>query len=164
MMEIKTIDLASPLLNMRVMELLAEVDHEFEPPLSSRLNLSEYAMKLRERGQVIGGFADNVLRGIIGFYCNDQITHTGFITIVAVRPVFRARGLGTELILAALKVARQAGMVKVHLQTSTRNRAARWYEKIGFRTVGAAPERPGGHGILMEYVFADPVAEGQAID
>jgi hypothetical protein len=51
---------------------------------------------------------------------------------------------------AALQQARQAGMARVRLETSATGQAARLYERLGFRVIGVASERPGGNGIMME--------------
>ena len=56
---------------------------------------------------------------------------------VAMRPVFRGRGLGTILIHHALMVAAKRGTGRATLEVRASNeRARRLYERLGFRLTG----------------------------
>lgn len=52
---------------------------------------------------------------------------------IVVHDDFQGKGLGTTLIQYMIEIARERGLKKVHLKTSTENiRAIRVYEKVGF--------------------------------
>lgn len=59
--------------------------------------------------------------------------HRGWLYTVAVLPEFRRRGIGTDLVLHAIKALRAAGCIKVNLQIRATNAAVRgFYESLGF--------------------------------
>jgi [ribosomal protein S18]-alanine N-acetyltransferase len=60
---------------------------------------------------------------------------------VAVVPDQRGRGIGTALLVALAKKARQQGFAQLSLSVGTENPALRLYERIGFVRVN----RSGGH-------------------
>ena len=61
---------------------------------------------------------------------------------INVEAPWRGRGLGRRLIEAFLAQARAAGVVGVHLETTSQNVAAcRLYERLGFRLLAARPTR-----------------------
>jgi glucosamine-phosphate N-acetyltransferase len=66
----------------------------------------------------------------------------GRIEDVAVRPAWQRKGIGSQLIKAALETAKEAGCYKVTLSTS-RFENIPFYEKLGFRR----------HGLTMRIDF-----------
>lgn len=67
---------------------------------------------------------------------------------IALRPDFRHRGVGTELLKAVLRQAASAGFEAVSLSVDLRNPAARLYQRLGFLEINRV-----GHVSLMQYRF-----------
>jgi glucosamine-phosphate N-acetyltransferase len=59
----------------------------------------------------------------------------GRIEDVAVRPAWQRRGIGSQLIKAAIETAKEAGCYKVTLSTS-KSENIPFYEKLGFKVHG----------------------------
>jgi ribosomal protein S18 acetylase RimI-like enzyme len=136
-----------------IKEFLAEVDNEFDQPLSSRINLDEYVTKLIRFGKIIIARDEKGYAGIVAFYSNDIVSQIGFITVVVVKPVYRGQGIGTRLVLSAIEVIRKSGMKRVRLETSARNSLVRLYERLGFNTTSRSLDSKGFGRVKMEYVF-----------
>ena len=67
-------------------------------------------------------------------YRNDHIAYLGG---VAIHPDFAGKGLGEQMLLEVLSMAKQSGFLRVELSTATINeRAIRLYEKTGFQKEG----------------------------
>lgn len=92
---------------------------------------------------VLGAFEQDVLVGTVGLDFESRIKarHKALMIGMTVAPSWRGRGLGRDLVLAALAQARmRAGVVLVQLTVTETNRAARaLYERCGFVEFGIEP-------------------------
>jgi len=87
----------------------------------------------------VSAHAQGLVRG--EFPHVDLATYPAHLHINVEAP-WRGRGLGRRLIEAFLAQARAAGVVGVHLETTSQNVAAcRLYERLGFRLLEARPTR-----------------------
>lgn len=96
------------------------------------------AVMRREHGRVI--VAD---RGgeVVGHAAVWFAADEGELGDIAVDPDWRRRGVGTELVEAALREARRRGVQQLFLQVRESNGPAlRLYERAGFRKVGRRPD------------------------
>ncbi len=65
-----------------------------------------------------------------------NITKKGHVVSIAVLPEYRKRGIGTSLILQAMKEMRNYGMRECYLEVRVSNQIAKnLYRKIGFKEV-----------------------------
>ena len=102
-----------------------ELNGEFEPPLSLRVDLDDYARKLLQVGEVIAAVKnDNSIIGTIGFYCNDLENGCGYISYLGVARYMRSAGVGGALLDKCLEECRSIGMTLVTVRTRASNRAA----------------------------------------
>jgi ribosomal protein S18 acetylase RimI-like enzyme len=116
---------------------LHEVDADFVPALSSRIDIADYAGKLKRNARLCEAWYDGVLVGLVAGYCNDQDSKTGFITSVSVLRRCMRQGIGEQLVNQFLGLAREAGMMRVCLEVSrSRRPAVRLYRKLGFHEQG----------------------------
>lgn len=126
------------------------------PPLSDRVAIPEYAVKLLKQG-VIFVLLDERLQecGMIAFYSNDQVHHTGFITFLAVTPGCRGRGLGRKLVEHSLAEMSMHGMTHARLEVHVGNAAAReLYASCGFKELNGNSEgQRRGQSIIMTRVL-----------
>ncbi len=80
--------------------------------------------------------------GLIGFYANDPVSRTAYISVVGVLETHWRRGIARELLYRAAEISRESGMQTCVLYTHKTNCGAiAMYERMGF--CGAeAPDRP----------------------
>lgn len=108
-------------------------DASFCPPLSSRINLRDYAEKLSENATQFEAWSENELVGLVAMYCNDQNRVAAFISNVSVIPAFTGQGIANQLMVACIERARGLDFSSISLEVSPRSRGAlHLYEKLGF--------------------------------
>jgi GNAT superfamily N-acetyltransferase len=76
-------------------------------------------------------------------------------------PAFRGRGIGARLIEAFAGYAAGQGAAGMHIITGQGMRNVRFYERCGFRQVGAAPWK-GGDVVFLARSLEPPSAQGSA--
>ena len=106
------------------------------PERSFRFEVSENAVS---RGWVAEAAVNGESR-IIGMLVLWLLVDEAHIATVAVHPDFRRCGIGSQIILEALKVARAEGARRAFLEVRERNLAAQeMYRKFGFEITGRRP-------------------------
>lgn len=125
---------------------LVGCDADFDPPLSSRVDLNAYAEKLVARALMFEAWAEGRLVGLVAAYCNDLVTREGFITSVSVLPAWLGKGVASRLMSDCLAHAVRVGMRQMSLEVAkTNSRAVGLYTRLGF-----LPEfAPSGHLLVM---------------
>lgn len=112
---------------------------EFLPdPLSERLDVDAYAEKVIKHGTVLLAMAEQVSLALAVMYANDQDTKRAYMSLLAVRPEARGRGIARELVNACVEHARERGMMCIQLRTLESNaKAMRLYTRAGFEKIGS---------------------------
>lgn len=82
----------------KMKNFLYEMDKEFKVPLSKRLNLNEYAKKLKELADVYIMVEENKIVGGIAFYKNDLKNYIAYITFVGVSKKYHNKGIANLLL------------------------------------------------------------------
>ena len=127
----KSLSLGEP-----IIELMRQVDGEFLPPLSSKVDLDAYVDKIIGNALIFQVLENASFAGFIAVYCNDPTFETAFITMVAVSQAARGKGLAASLVRAVIEHCRRAGYNKLALEAYKSNTAAiKLYEKLGFSVV-----------------------------
>lgn len=114
--------------------LMTVAGDELPDPLSERVDVTEYTIKLMKKGSLYLVLGDNGAPvGVMGFYANDQETKTAYLSIVSLLPKVRRMGIGSKLMKILMLECRKAGMKKVWLKVKRENsEAVAYYEKMGF--------------------------------
>lgn len=116
---------------------LRRCDEDFDPPLSTRVNLSDYAEKLSTRASRFEAWLDNDLAGLVAAYCNAEEGTAVFVTNVSVLPALRGRGIAERLLTSAIHTIGQGEQGTLLLEASRGAGAAlALYDKLGFRVTG----------------------------
>lgn len=116
-----------------IKQLLEEIDNEFTPRLSQRLNIDEYVDKIILKSMILPVYDCGVLNAFISFYCNDQLDKTAYLTMIAVRSAFRKKGIAKLLLDYATGFLKRAGFEKFLLEVHRQNvNAIRLYQQTGF--------------------------------
>ena len=74
------------------------MDKEFKVPLSKRVNLNEYAKKLKELADVYIMVEENKIVGEIAFYKNDLKNYIVYITFVGTSKEYQNKGIANLLL------------------------------------------------------------------
>jgi ribosomal-protein-alanine N-acetyltransferase len=121
-------------------EILANLkncDKDYSPPLSTRVNLQEYAQKLFEKSITFEAWSDNRLIGMVAAYFNDLNSMNGFITNVCVENEFHGKHVGSELIGRCIQFGIENKFKNIYLEVNKYSKAAiSLYEKYEFKLSG----------------------------
>ena len=115
-----------------LIQSLNEVDEDFVPKLSERVELGAYANKMLEHAVFfIERDVDGTLKGVVATYVDDKNNTNGFITHVASMRKYRNQGVAKRLVNKAILHCKCVGKTGVNLCTSNPV-ALKLYEKMGF--------------------------------
>lgn len=117
-----------------IADFLYKIDNDFNPPLSSKTNLSDYVKKVIENAELIIDQKDGKIRGLVVLYCNDYDTKSAYIPLVGVLSEFRGCGIAKKCMLEAINVARKKGMKKIMIH-SNNPVAIKLYKDLGFHII-----------------------------
>jgi ribosomal protein S18 acetylase RimI-like enzyme len=108
-------------------------DPNFVPPLSGRVEISDYAKKIASNATRFESWSEGSLIGLVAAYCNDQERLIAYITSVSVLHKWTGKGIAANLIRHCVKHAQASGMKKISLEVARDNvPAIKLYEKNGF--------------------------------
>jgi len=115
---------------------LRACDNSFLPPLSQRVNIDDYAIKIAHKAQLFEAWANNELLGLIAAYYSDPDKITAFITNVSVLPGWRNGGIAQRLMENCITNTLELGFIQIELEVNPSNKAAiSFYGKHGFIAV-----------------------------
>lgn len=115
---------------------LINCDDAFIPPLSSRVDIKPYAIKIVEKAQRYEAWSNSELIGLVAVYCNSSDHLCAYITNVSVLPKFAGTGIASKLIQNCKNELSAIGFKSIELEVSCKNRIAiALYIKNGFYIV-----------------------------
>ncbi len=118
----------------------------FNLPLSTRLNVKEYSIKLHKNATHFCAYSDRKLIGLIACYFNEKDNITGFISSVSVKKEYQGRGIFAVLINQVINYGKLNNFRKIKLEVRPENRQVlQMYKKFGFVEI----VRPENNLILM---------------
>ena len=116
---------------------LKRCDARFVPPLSSRVDLADYARRIHGTAVSFEAWEETTdsLVGMINAYLNDLVGQTVYITNVSVIQGYTRQGVASVLLTMCLDYAQASGFKTAKLEVSPENLAAmRLYARFGFET------------------------------
>jgi ribosomal protein S18 acetylase RimI-like enzyme len=112
---------------------LRACDRAFMPPLSKRLDIGEYAVKLANNATRFEAWSGNELTGLIASYCNSADKGTAFITSVSVLSQQQGKGIASYLLEHCIVYVRNLDFKHMQLEVNSGNEAAMaLYKQFGF--------------------------------
>lgn len=115
-----------------LLEIHKQCDQDFNPPLSTRVDVFSYCEKLFDNAQIIGAYNYNQLVGIVCIYTNDQ-EKIAYISSVCIYKEFRGMKISELLMGGAIDLARESFMDTIKLEVGINNNVAiSLYKKFGF--------------------------------
>lgn len=138
-MNVKNIHYAENQSNLNeVLQHLNACDEAFMPPLSSRVELQAYALKIFDKAHRFEAWQDVEMVGLIAAYCNDPAKQSSFITSVSVSPSFQGMGIASRLMEQCIRELKSHTFKRLQLEVASNNLPAiRLYQKFGFSHVRA---------------------------
>ena len=128
-----TTDLSS---EVEVTTHLRLCDDAFDPTLSSRIEIGDYACKIVGKAMRFEAWHENKLAGMVAAYCNQVNNGCAFITSVSVLPECQGLGIASQLVLNCLCYVRKGGFQRIELEVNNLNHnAINLYKKHGFSIV-----------------------------
>lgn len=105
----------------------------FIPPLSTRVNIPNFALKIRLQAVTFEAWDSGILVGMISAYFNDEDNRVGFINNVSVLNNFTGMGIANRLLHMCIAYAEKIAFSEVALEVASRNcQAIRLYSNQGF--------------------------------
>ena len=112
---------------------LTACNHSFIPPLSSRINLEEYAQKIHDKAVTFEAWQDKTLIGLIAAYFSSNEQKMAFITNVSVYSNYMGAGIASKLLGMTIHYASQHHYSAINLEVNCNNTAAiNFYKKNHF--------------------------------
>lgn len=119
-----------------IYQLLMKVDSDFNPPLSLSLDLDEYSKKIASKAILFTRFNDKTLIALCAIYATDNEYLQAYLTLLAVDPAFRGRGVAKKLISEMEAYVLDAGFKYVKLEVYKNNVSAlSMYRRFGYEIV-----------------------------
>jgi len=120
----------------QIEEHLRACDSSFVPPLSQRVDLTDYARKLHDRATRFEAWAGGSLIGLVAAYLNDRSAPLAHVTNVSVLPRWAQRGVASKLLDRCIARATELHFEQISLEVSALSEGAvRLYERLGFVSV-----------------------------
>ncbi len=112
---------------------LLRCDAGFQPRLSERVRIQDYAAQIRARAVTFEAWSGATLVGLVAAYLNDPNGKEGFVTNVSVDPENRGLGIGDALMRRFIQQARRLGFKRLRLEVGIDNgKAIALYRRHGF--------------------------------
>ena len=116
---------------------LRECDNRFLLPLSDRVDLGEYAVKIARLADRFELWEQDRLVGLVAVYLNNTTSRLGYISSVSLCSDYTGKGLGSDLVQRCCHAARDKGLSGLLLEvaegdSNTRN----FYSRLGFELSG----------------------------
>ncbi|HEY4898423.1 MAG TPA: GNAT family N-acetyltransferase [Candidatus Nanopelagicaceae bacterium] len=116
--------------------LLTSVDADFDPPLSTRISIPEYAEKIHKNATIFSTHQGGELIAFIALYCNTPNKLTAYMTMLAVSRNHRNNGLASNLLETSIRFLKKLGFRILRLEVYKSNsNAINLYENFGFKKV-----------------------------
>lgn len=130
-----------------VYRFLVETDNEFPAPLSKKVNLTDYALKLAHFSEFSFCIEDHSIAGMISCYMNRP--PIAFISNVCIRSNYQNMGVFKRLFSNLTTHLKSKGFSIVHLEVSDANIIAqKAYLSVGFQ----AKERASNTSHYFEFL------------
>jgi ribosomal protein S18 acetylase RimI-like enzyme len=115
---------------------LRECDMRFEPPLSSRVSLPDYAQKLSLFADRFEAWESDRLIGLVAAYLRNSHALEGFISSVSICGDFEGKGIASRLMQDCFDAALAKGLTSLVLEVAQRDQnACGFYRKHGFQLI-----------------------------
>ncbi len=129
-------------------------DSRFVPPLSSRVEINQYAQKIHSKAMRFEAWAEGSLIGLVAIYCDNPLQRLAYITNVSVLATPPVTGIASQLLDMGIDYLRESGFERVELEVDIESqRAIRLYDRHGFLA-----KKSHGRTLLMRLNLGEELA------
>lgn len=115
---------------------MRSVDVDFNPPLSTRISIPEYAEKIHKNATIFSTHQGGELLAFLALYCNSKSDFTAYMTMLLVSRNHRNIGLASGLVESCIYFLRKQGFKSLRLEVYRSNsNAINFYSNFGFKKV-----------------------------
>ena len=116
-----------------ILQFLIRCDADFVPPLSTRVEINQYARKIAHNSTRFEAWFADELIGLVSLYCNDLESRIAHITSVSVQKDFRQIGVAEKMLQHCVEYSKSMQMHQICLEvTAAHLLAKRLYGRLGF--------------------------------
>ncbi len=117
----------------QITEHLLRCDRDFEPQLSKRVEIKDYAQKIASKATRFEAWTDDMLIGLVAAYFDNQENRCAYITSVSVLRLWTGSGIATRLLGQSIEHAKTLSMHQIGLEVGKENASTiNLYKKSGF--------------------------------
>ncbi|MDD2540696.1 MAG: GNAT family N-acetyltransferase [Desulfuromonadaceae bacterium] len=121
---------------LEIQTLLMEIESDFNPPLSSTMDIAEYSRKLYKNATIFSVHDSGQLVALMAVYCNNTVDNIAFGTMLAVAKSHRIYGLGPNLIKTTIDYLKKRSFKAFKLEIyKTNPRVITLYKHLKFSVV-----------------------------
>ena len=118
-------------------DFVVTIDHDFPVPLSDKVNLKDYSLKLYNNGDIFAAIIDNKIAGMIAGYNNDHQSKESYISLLAILKEYRGQAISKQLIFTFIETSIKKKMEKISVYTHKTNTISiKLYTEMGFINTG----------------------------
>lgn len=135
-----------------VIEYLYIHEKDFPIPLSNKINLEEYIIKIKNKGNSIICLSDSgKIVGLLFYYDNNKTEKKAFVSLVSVDQNFRNKGIASSMLSEMFKNLKKSNVEICDIPTHfTNKQAISLYKKFGFIQTGG--QEKNGNILLRKYI------------
>lgn len=129
-------------------KFINEIDHEFVPLLSNKVDICKWATKLDIFAiNFVSLNQYNNIEALLSFYINE----TSYITFFSISKEHRGKGLGSKLLDTCIDECKKKQSHSIRVETWLSNKKAlKLYLSRGFKQIETRNDRPGDSTIALE--------------
>lgn len=103
----------------QIVDFLELINYDFNPPLSEKVNLSEYADKILSNAHLVYRLSqENRLIGLVVLYCNNVVDLKSYIALVGVRKDYRGQGIAREMMKEAINYVNENRFLTIGIHSN----------------------------------------------
>ncbi len=119
-----------------IYEILRLTSPNFIPPLHERVNIRDYAIKIKENAHCFEAWHNNKLIGLAACYYNNLEDRIGYLTHLSILKSYYGNGIGQQLVKQCLQYGIEHNFKSVTLEANKKNdKAIEFWENLNFEQI-----------------------------
>ncbi len=134
-----------------IYEILKLTASDFIPPLNGRVNIRDYAVKIKEKACCFEAWHNNKLIGLAACYYNNLEQQTGYLTHLSILKSYCGNGVGQQLVQNCLQYGFDHNFKSVILEADRKNEKA----LVFWKSFDFEPIYKNGDAVYFKRKFSD---------
>lgn len=112
---------------------LNSINKDFNPSLTEKVNLVDFINKITQKAILFYHRDTNLkLIGLVVLYCNNEIEHKSYISLVGVHKDYRRKGIAKKMLLEAIEYVKKRNYLTIGIHSNNPT-AINLYKVLGFQ-------------------------------